>query len=56
MTQDVTAGYIVMDVERLRIPMQQITVHILKLVQVKKSADIVNLSDRALRVLDIVTL
>lgn len=44
MTQDVTAGYIVMDVERLRVPMQKITDHILKLAGVKKSAEIIELS------------
>ena len=43
MTQDVTAGYIVMDVERLRTPMQKITDHLLKLVGVKKTAEIVNI-------------
>lgn len=35
MSQDVTAGYIVMDVERLRLPMQRITDHMLKLMGVK---------------------
>jgi hypothetical protein len=44
MTQDVTAGYIVMDVERLRKPMQLISEHILKLTNVKKSAEIIELS------------
>lgn len=48
MTQDVTAGYIVMDVERLRQPMQQITDYILKLVSVKKSLEIVDLSGQKL--------
>lgn len=36
MTQDVTAGYIVMDVERLRAPMQKITDQLLMLATVKK--------------------
>lgn len=36
MTQDVTAGYIVMDVERLRLPMQKITDQLLMLAKVKK--------------------
>jgi integrase len=45
MTQDVTAGYIVMDVERLRIPMQKITDHLLKLAGAVKSADVVNISE-----------
>lgn len=44
MTQDVTAGYIVMDVERLRIPMQKITDHILKLAGMVKSADVIDIS------------
>jgi integrase len=38
---DVTAGYIVADVERLRAPMQQITDYILKCARVRKSADVV---------------
>ena len=37
MKTDVTAGYIIMDVERLRKPMQQITDQLLKLVGLKKS-------------------
>ena len=45
MTQDVTAGYIVMDVERLRLPMQKITDHILRLVGIKKTPEIVNISE-----------
>jgi integrase len=38
MNQDVTAGYIVMDVERLREPMQMISKHLLKLMGVKELA------------------
>ncbi|VVC74993.1 Putative prophage CPS-53 integrase [Aquicella siphonis] len=45
MTQDVTAGYIVMDVERLRVPMQKITDHLLKLAGIMKSAEVVNIAD-----------
>jgi integrase len=45
MTQDVTAGYIVMDVERLRMPMQKITDHLLKLAGIVKSADVVDISE-----------
>lgn len=41
MTNDVTAGYIVADVERLRKPMQLITDYILKCMEVKKPADII---------------
>ena len=44
MTQDVTAGYIVMDVERLRIPMQKITDYLLRLMGVLKSAEIIDSS------------
>lgn len=44
MTQDVTAGYIVMDVERLRVPMQKITDHLLKLVGIIKAAEIINIT------------
>jgi integrase len=46
MTQDVTAGYIVMDVERLRLPMQKITDHLLKLAGVKKCGEMVNMSNQ----------
>jgi integrase len=38
MNHDVTAGYIVMDVERLREPMQMISKHLLKLMGVKEAA------------------
>jgi integrase len=44
MTNDVTAGYIVTDVERLRKPMQKITDYILKAGKVKKSARVSNLA------------
>ena len=37
MTSDVTAGYVVMDIERLRVPMQLITDYILKLIGLKDS-------------------
>ncbi len=43
MNHDVTAGYIVMDVERLRGPMQMITDHFLKLMGAKKSAAIISI-------------
>lgn len=36
MNHDVTAGYIVMDVERLRMPMQMIADHLVKLIGVKE--------------------
>lgn len=41
MTNDVTAGYIVADVERLRKPMQLITDYTLKCMGVVKSAAII---------------
>lgn len=43
MSNDVTAGYLVMDVERLRKPMQQITDYLLKCMGVQKSAQVVEL-------------
>ncbi len=42
MTNDVTAGYIVADVERLRIPMQKITDYLKKVVGIMPGADIVS--------------
>lgn len=44
---DVTAGYLVIDVERLRKPMQLITDHLLVLMNVKEPAKILNLSDHS---------
>ncbi len=46
MSNDVTAGYIIADVERLRPPMQKITDYILKCAGIKPSADVVALVDR----------
>ena len=43
MTQDVTAGYIVMDVERLRKPIQLITDHIVKLVTKQAEAEVIDI-------------
>lgn len=43
MTNDVTAGYIIADVERLRKPMQLITDYILKCMGVIKSAEIITI-------------
>lgn len=43
MTNDVTAGYIMVDVERLRKPMQLITDYILKCMGLVKSADIITI-------------
>ena len=41
MNNDITAGYIVTDAERLRKPMQQITGYILKCMEVINSAKII---------------
>lgn len=41
MSQDITASYIVMDVERLRKPMQQITDCILMNMGIKNKAEVV---------------
>lgn len=40
---DVTAGYLVLDVERLRAPMQQITDFVLKAAGLKKAADVIQI-------------
>ncbi|MGZ0019152.1 hypothetical protein [Nitrosomonas sp. wSCUT-2] len=48
MSNDVTAGYIVTDVERLRQPMQKITDYILKCAGYKPSAIVTNLSKKKL--------
>lgn len=41
MNHDVTAGYIIMDVERLRAPMQMITDHLLKLMEIQETAEVI---------------
>ena len=46
MSNDVTAGYIVADVERLRQPMQKITDYILKCAGYKSSATITALPEK----------
>ena len=46
MANDVTAGYIVADVERLREPMQKITDFVLRAAGVKKSAEVVSMDKR----------
>lgn len=43
MPSDVTAGYIIMDVERLREPMQKITDYILRSAKVKPTAEVTNI-------------
>jgi hypothetical protein len=40
MSGDVTAGYIIADVERLRKPMQQITDYLLKCMNIMESAEV----------------
>lgn len=44
MNNDVTAGYIITDVERLRQPMQKVTDYILKCIGLKESAPIIPIS------------
>lgn len=44
---DVTAGYIMIDAERLRKPMQQVTDYLLKAMGVKKSSEIIELPKAA---------
>jgi len=46
MNHDVTAGYIIMDVERLRVPMQMITDHLLKLMEVKLGGEVISISTK----------
>lgn len=46
-SNDVTFGYIINEVERLRVHMQRITDHILKSAGLRKSADVVQLEIRA---------
>ncbi len=46
MSGDVTAGYIIADVERLRKPMQLITDYLAKCMGIKKSADIVDITQK----------
>ena len=46
MAADVTAGYVVADVERLRAPMEKITNYFLKAGGLEPGADVVNLADR----------
>jgi hypothetical protein len=41
MKQDITSGYIITDVERLRKPMQQITDYLLRCMGVQKSSEVV---------------
>lgn len=42
MNDDITAGYIIADVERLRIPMQQISEFLLKSMGLLKSGELVS--------------
>ncbi len=44
MNNDITAGYIIVDVERLRKPMQIITDYTLKCMNLIPSAEVINLS------------
>jgi len=45
-SQDVTAGYIVMDVERLRMPMQMVSDHLLKLMGIKLGGEVINITTK----------
>lgn len=56
MNHDVTAGYIIMDVERLRKPMQMITDHIVKLVTKKDETEVIDIDQHKKHKLDNVTL
>lgn len=56
MNHDVTAGYIIMDVERLRKPMQMITDYIVKLVTKNDEAEVIDIDQRKKYKLDNVTL
>lgn len=47
MSGDVTAGYIISDVERLRKPMQAITDYLLKCMDLKPSADIIRFESKS---------
>ena len=44
MSNDVTAGYIITDVERLRIPMQRITDYMLRTANVKEAPQVIQLA------------
>jgi integrase len=45
MKQDITSGYIITDVERLRKPMQQISDYLLKCMGVVQSADVTTIKE-----------
>jgi integrase len=47
MTNDVTAGYIIANVERLRVPMQRITDYMLRTAGLKESAQVIQLGGTA---------
>ena len=49
MSNDITAGYIITSPERLRIPMQKVTDHLLKCMGVKPSAEIVDIKALSLQ-------
>lgn len=55
MSNDVTAGYIIIDVERLRRPMQQITDYLLKCMNVKETAQIIEISHQIKKLNDVAT-
>jgi len=47
MSNDVTAGYIITDVERLRIPMQRITDYMLRSAKLRETAQVIELGSAA---------
>ena len=50
MSHDITSGYIIHDVERLRKPMQQLTDYLCKCMGIKPNAEIIQLSNNDKRV------
>ena len=44
MTNDVTAGYIITDVERLRAPMQKITDYMMSCIGLREQATVIQLN------------
>ena len=44
MTNDVTAGYIITDVERLRVPMQKITDYMVSCIGLKEQATLIQIN------------
>ena len=47
MSNDITAGYIITDVERLRMPMQRITDYMLRSMKPRETAQVIHLESAA---------